>query len=310
MIREGFIRSGDLNWIDHLNDYIINRNNSKQRTTKNLPVNIWRSGREKIGKLTEAIRNQLKNKITIDKGELMNKALINVENKVKRDVARTKPQNFIIDEYVRVLNSSLYSKIRSMVKAGNSKLVVVKYSPEIFQIKTKKEPTGDQIDFKTTRYTLKHLDGSPLLTELKRNNPNRIRGAKYFYGTELQRVDGETITKTTTELSNSLNHVNEEELLRLQREEAAKLIQEGPRIRIPNRQLDAYELDNNDEQDIAEDIIRQPEPAGRGRGRERGRRRGRGQGRGRGREHPDIPIPAAPVESRVGRRINLPARFR
>ena len=63
-------------------------------------------------KLTEAIRNQLKNKITIDKGELMNKALINVENKVKRDVAGTKPQNFIIDEYVRVLNSSLYSKIR------------------------------------------------------------------------------------------------------------------------------------------------------------------------------------------------------
>jgi hypothetical protein len=76
-----------------------------------------------------------------------------------------------------------------MIKAGNSKLVVVKYSPEIFRIRTKKEPTGEQKYFQTTRYTLSHSDGSPLRTELKLNNPNRIRGAKFSYGTELQRVD-------------------------------------------------------------------------------------------------------------------------
>ena len=75
-----------------------------------------------------------------------------------------------------------------MIKAGNSKLVVVKYSPEIFRIRTKKEPTGERKDFQT-RYKLSHSDGSPLRTELKLNNPNRVRGAKFFYGTELQRVD-------------------------------------------------------------------------------------------------------------------------
>ena len=78
----------------------------------------------------------------------MHKALINVENKAKRDVARTQPQNFFINEHVRALNSSLYSKIRKMIKAGNSKLVVVKYSPEIFRIRTKKEPTGEKKIFK------------------------------------------------------------------------------------------------------------------------------------------------------------------
>jgi hypothetical protein len=95
MIREIFIRSGYLNWIDHLSDYIIDRNNSKQRTTKNLPINIWRSGREEIGKITLAIREEFKNKITIDKRELMHEALINAENKAKRYEARTQPQNIL-----------------------------------------------------------------------------------------------------------------------------------------------------------------------------------------------------------------------
>ena len=262
MIREGFIRSGDLNWIDHSSDYIINRNNSKQRTTKNLPINIWRSGREEIGKLTLAIREQFKNKITIDKNELMHKALINVENKAKRDVARTQPQNFFINEHVRALNSSLYSKIRKMIKAGNSKLVVVKYSPEIFRIRTKKEPTGERKDFQTTRYTLSHSDGSPLRTELKLNNPNRIRGAKFFYGTELQRVDENIITKTTTEISNKLNNAQEVELERIRKEEEDKLIIDVPRIRIPNRQLDDYELNNNEIEE--ENIIRRSVTATRG----------------------------------------------
>ena len=38
----------------------------------------------------------------------------------------------------------MYSKVRKMIKAGNSKLVVVKYSPKIFRIRTKKEPTGEK----------------------------------------------------------------------------------------------------------------------------------------------------------------------
>ena len=123
-----------------------------------------------------------------------------------------------------------------MIKAGNSKLVVVKYSPEIFRIRTKKEPTGEKKDFQTTRYTLSHSDGSPLRTELKLNNPNRIRGAKFFYGTELQRVDENIITKTTTEISNKLNNAQEVELERIRKEEEDKLIIDVPRIRIPNRQ--------------------------------------------------------------------------
>jgi hypothetical protein len=240
----------------------------------------------------------------------MHKALINVENKAKRDVARTRPQNFFINEHVRALNSSLYSKIRKLIKAGNSKLVVVKYSPEIFRIRTKKKPTGDQIDFKTTRYTLSHEDGTPVLTELKLNNPNRIRGAKYFYGSELQKVDENIITKTTTDISNKLNNVNEEELERIQKEEEAKLIVNGPRVRIPNRQLDDYELNEiNEEED--EEIERRPEPAGRGRGRGGRGRGGRGRGGRGGRggrviEHPDIPIPGVPV--RASGRIRVAPR--
>ena len=33
MIREGFIRNNNLNWVDHLDDYVENRNNSRHSTT-------------------------------------------------------------------------------------------------------------------------------------------------------------------------------------------------------------------------------------------------------------------------------------
>ena len=135
-------------------------------------------------------------------------------------------------------------------------------------------------------------------TELKLNNPKRIRGATFFYGTELQRVDENIITKTTTEISNKLNNAQEVELERIRKEEEDKLIIDVPRIRKPNRQYDDYDLNNNEIEE--EDIIRRPQ-ANRGRGSRRGR--------GRGIEHPDIPIPPPPLRA-SGRIRQLPERLR
>jgi len=145
MIREGFIRTQTLNWIDHLSDYLINRNNSKQTTIKNLPINIWRAGVDKMDELTEEIKKNLHNKITKDKTDLMYKSLINIQNKVKKDINKEATQTFKKGDEVRALNSSLYSKIRAKIKAGQGKLVVVKYSPEIFTVKTLKKQPPDTL---------------------------------------------------------------------------------------------------------------------------------------------------------------------
>jgi hypothetical protein len=50
MIREGFVRNNNLNWVNHLSDYLYNRNHSKHGTTKYKPVELWRQGREKLTK--------------------------------------------------------------------------------------------------------------------------------------------------------------------------------------------------------------------------------------------------------------------
>jgi len=77
--------------------------------------------------------------------------------------------------------ASLYSSVRKIIKFGD-KLLVVSYSPTLYQIKSilnkdiKDRNVGDNvISFKKKRYTLKNIDGSPLQTQQKLNNPNAIR---------------------------------------------------------------------------------------------------------------------------------------
>jgi hypothetical protein len=44
------------------------------------------------------------------------------------------------------------------------------------------------ISFEKLRYTLSNLDGTPLATELKRNNPNAVRKSKRFFASDMQLV--------------------------------------------------------------------------------------------------------------------------
>ena len=48
----------------------------------------------------------------------------------KKNLDRTIVENFKNGDMVRVLMSSLYSKIRAKIKEGNGKLLISKYSPE------------------------------------------------------------------------------------------------------------------------------------------------------------------------------------
>ena len=54
IIREGFIRNNNFNWIDNLDDYIENRNESRHSTIKYTPNQIWVEGRTEIEKVSKA----------------------------------------------------------------------------------------------------------------------------------------------------------------------------------------------------------------------------------------------------------------
>ena len=180
MIREGFIRTNSLNWIDHLDDYLYNRNNTKHTTTKYTPDELWRRGRNPIDN----------NDYNYDE---LHKASDNIQNKARKKLALNKAVKYKDGDKVRVLMKSLYAKIRKLYKSGDKKYVVAKYTPDIYTIVTTPAVKGLDAEFVKPRYKLIDPNGNYVLTELKRNNPNAKRGHKLFFASELQKVDEENI---------------------------------------------------------------------------------------------------------------------
>ena len=59
LIREGFIRHNNFNWIDNLDIYIENRNESRHSTTKYTPNQIWTEGLQEIEKVPKARKTEI-----------------------------------------------------------------------------------------------------------------------------------------------------------------------------------------------------------------------------------------------------------
>jgi transposase InsO family protein len=80
IIREGFIRNNSLNWVDHLQTYINNRNNTKHSTTKYKPVDLWRTGRKAFNAEDENTPKEIK--------EVKER----IEDKARKDMAKFKSE--------------------------------------------------------------------------------------------------------------------------------------------------------------------------------------------------------------------------
>ena len=115
--------------------------------------------------------------------------------------------------------SSLYSEVRAIIKSGRKKLIPVMWSPNIYTIKKReRKPKDIDKDFYKPSYTLLDSDNNVVLSQIKLNNPNRERGPKKFFATELQKVDESNIENVISQnealkINNlGLEELNEEEL--------------------------------------------------------------------------------------------------
>ena len=91
-----------------------------------------------------------------------------------------------------------------MVKQGDKKYIVVKYSPEIYEIDRILKP--DHEGYEKLRYTLKDLDGNILLTQQKMNNPNKPREQKRFFASDFLKVNKEDIPNDVVKVDDK-NHI-------------------------------------------------------------------------------------------------------
>ena len=190
MMRDGFLRNNDLDWRTHLQSYCNNRNDSKHSTTKSTPNELWERGRAVIPQMTPAERDQVRDNddIPANTVERQKKAYVNLQEKAIKMRDRHQAAQFQVNDPVRILSSSINSKVRALYKAGKGKLVVVKYTPTIYFIDKVIIPSGLHRDFTRERYWLRHNNGQPVLREFKFNRPNDSYGNQYFFASDLQLV--------------------------------------------------------------------------------------------------------------------------
>jgi hypothetical protein len=100
---------------------------------------------------------------------------------------------------------TLYSSVKKLLKNGDRKNIIVNCSPTLFKItnilvkdKPDRRVGNNTISYEKLRYTLSNLDGTPLATGLKNDNPNAVRKSKRFFASDMIKVndpDKETYLK-------------------------------------------------------------------------------------------------------------------
>jgi hypothetical protein len=117
MLREIMIRHNNLVWYNQLDLCCSIKNKQRNSTTKKRPLDIWEATNFRR---LRPLRNQ--------------EVAENIKEKAKQNVLKNKTIEFNVNDFVRVKLSQLYSQVRKMIKDGDKKFIVVKYSPEVYQI--------------------------------------------------------------------------------------------------------------------------------------------------------------------------------
>jgi hypothetical protein len=209
ILREINIRINSRNWTNHLQTTANLLNSQRNGTTKQTPDNVWKEGHELQGEQDQSIIRLHEKRIT---------------NAIKNN----NTTEYKIGDFVRVKMGTLYSSVRKLIKSGDKKNIIVNYSPTVFKItrilgkdKADRRVGNNVISFEKLRYTLSNLDGTPLATQLKKNNPNAVRKYKRFFASDMQLVtdpDKDTFLKDfTVEDSIKLNKMDKRNDIAIQR---------------------------------------------------------------------------------------------
>ena len=155
MIKEIFIRTNNLNWVDYLQIMVDNKNETFNSTIKAKPNDIWNkdSFYDNVKTKTRELPVSL-TKNSLDPEALRIQTKENIKKQAKRQLERTHIEELNIGDHVRVKMSALYSELRKAIKQGNKKLINVSFTPEIYRVFKVIHETHPSYERK--RYTLKN----------------------------------------------------------------------------------------------------------------------------------------------------------
>ena len=167
IIRAYMVKNNNQKWAIYLPEIEDMKNNTFHSLLKATPNEIWSANKDEI-----RLRQ-------LDKKSV---AKVNHLRHVKKQIKKFIDEDtFEVGDYVRVRMATLFSNIRKVIKSGNSKQIVVEYSPLIFQIAKVIIPRNNTLSRK--RYILENEHGRYIMSQ-KGN-------IKHFYSSDLLLVQNE-----------------------------------------------------------------------------------------------------------------------
>lgn len=170
VIRQFMIKNQNFKWYNILDKVEDNLNNQFSSSIKNTPNDIWSPTNTKFsGRILT--KNIAYDKKTFSQSVIYDDAIQKIKNQ--------KQYEFNVDDVVRVKMSVIFSNIRKAIKSGNSKQIVITYTPILFKII--KVVKGDKI--KRTKYLIENLSNNQVLQTKNEKN-------KYVYSSDMILAEG------------------------------------------------------------------------------------------------------------------------
>ena len=162
MMRANFIKTDSLNWLDYIQDFADSKNTNRDGATGKTPLELMKLY------FTRGNTNNIKDTNNSPSTNTLQEVAERVRTVNQARFNKFyKQENFQIGDKVRVKMASFQSGIRKKMKEGTQKLVVVRFSPDIYEIQSIRPVPEGQFGY--TLYYLK--DNQDRLIRYKNNNP-------------------------------------------------------------------------------------------------------------------------------------------
>lgn len=166
-------------------------NNAYTSAINNIPNKIWTDNKEPV-----ITRDNFYN-ATPQQSE-QNKASRVILKNVKKKIKEFKDQEFNEGDSVRLRMDEIFKNVKNLVKQGNTKDIVITYSPSIFTIFKKINPRKGTLE--RSRYILQANNGRLLLTKTG-GRPRQV------YGNVLLKVDPNDVTDISNRDAMKINGI-------------------------------------------------------------------------------------------------------
>ena len=193
IIRTLMLADNSLRWYDKLDQVEEHRNNAYNESIKAYPNQVWSPDKDKVSPRT------LPESVAKENPKLL--ARVNIAKKALKTIKKYKQiDNYEVGDQVRIKMSAIFNNIRKLLKEGNSKQIVVSYTPEVFTVNKVIQKSGV---LERNKYLIENNEGN-ILT--KANGKN-----KYFYASDLLSFNDGEPSNITMKQALKLNKVETNE---------------------------------------------------------------------------------------------------